>query len=397
MKNTILILGSGHLAQSASRKLIEMDYAVAHVSASRFKEREDTQVEESTLDYAKAVLREVGIEQVKAVCILDKADAINLHLFMAVLSFERQIPIIIALLNDGLTEHIDKLSENVHVCNPAQIATSHFVDALERYQEPRMKFFPKEIKIGRFNFKIQSDHLITKLVVAFCCLLFLGTSFFKITEETSWCDSLYLMVTVVTSVNFSDAVINNYDLITRVCRTVLILWSWGFVLITLSFVMDYAIKRHTEGSILGRKRHDLRNHIIVCGLGRFGYPVINALLEQGRRVIVIEQDMDNRYIEDLRYRGVPVLIGDATLPKNLYDVGIERAEGLIATADNDRINLEIGLLARAMKSNLRLILRMYDRGMARQIKQWFGINFAVSTSILAAKHVCHTLTKELKE
>lgn len=397
MNNTILVLGSGHLAQQAARKLIDIDYVVAHVSSLRFKEREDTQVEESTLDYAKAILKETGIEQVKAVCILDKADAINLHLLMAVLSFEREIPIIIALLNDGLTEHIDKLSPNVHVCNPAQIATSHFVDALEKYQEPRMKFFPKEIRIGRFNFKIQSDHLITKLAVAFCCLLFLGTSFFKITEETSWCDSLYLMVTVITSVNFSDAVIRNYELITRVCRTVLILWSWCFVLITLSFVMDYAIKRHTESSVLGRKRHDLHNHIIVCGLGRYGYPVINALLEEGRRVIVIEQDMENRYVEDLRVRGVPVLIGDATLPKNLYDVGIENAEGLIATADNDRINLEIGLLARAMKPSLRLILRMYDRGMAKLIKQWFGINFAVSTSILAAKHVCWILDEEFKK
>jgi len=81
-----------------------------------------------------------------------------------------------------------------------------------------------------------------------------------------------------------------------------------------------------------------------------------------------------------------VLVGDATLIKNLRDAGVEKATGLIAAIDDDLKSLEIGLSARSLRSDLRLILRIFDKEIAEEICDHLDIHFALSSSAIAAQH-----------
>lgn len=397
MERTILILGSGHLANQAVKKLNKAGYKTFRVPASKFREQEDTPVDETSLDYARAVLDENHIKKVLAVFIIDDNDRTNLHLLLAALSFELEVPITISLLDERIADHVRQIHHRVRVCNPAMIAMKHFIMELRLPSRDVGQLpFAKRI-VHRAKLGMRRDHAIWSLLAGFSFLSCIGTIFFQITEGTDFIDSVYLMTSVITSVNFNDVALHDYNFCTKLARVVLLIVTWGFCLLTVAFVIEYIAHRHSESFVYGRKKYNLKDHIIICGLGRFGYPLAIALLKEKEQLVVIENNENNYYLNDLRQHGVSVLVGDAMRPAILSDAGLERAAGLVSTVGDDQINLAVGLLARSMKADLRVVLRIYDQSMAKQIGKRFGLHHTVSSSALAIAQAVEWLETELAE
>ncbi len=127
-----------------------------------------------------------------------------------------------------------------------------------------------------------------------------------------------------------------------------------------------------------------RNHIVVCGLGKLGYRVVEQLLQFGEEVVGIEQREEGRFVERLREMGVPVIIADARQPEALVKAGVPRARAIIPCTQDDLTNLAIALDAREMKPDIRVVMRMFDAELARKVERGFGIHTVFSTSALAA-------------
>lgn len=125
-------------------------------------------------------------------------------------------------------------------------------------------------------------------------------------------------------------------------------------------------------------------HVIVCGLGGMTYQVILGLLESGYGVVAIERDWDNELLEPVLALGVPVIQGDARRPDVLHDAGLSRARSLIAGANDDLANVEIGLTARRRRGDLPVILRIFNDELDLNLEQTFGPNSVFSGSALAA-------------
>jgi Trk K+ transport system NAD-binding subunit len=64
--------------------------------------------------------------------------------------------------------------------------------------------------------------------------------------------------------------------------------------------------------------------------------------------------------------------------------GVKRAAAVITCTEDDLTNLEIALIARELKGDIRVVLRMFDYDMAQKIARGFDIQTAFSTSALAA-------------
>jgi hypothetical protein len=94
-----------------------------------------------------------------------------------------------------------------------------------------------------------------------------------------------------------------------------------------------------------------RGHVIVCGLSRKGFLLVENFRSLGEFVVVIEHNEHNDWIEPCRTLGAVVLIGDATDPILLHKAGLERARSVIAVVDDDGINAEVAVRARALSTN----------------------------------------------
>ena len=135
------------------------------------------------------------------------------------------------------------------------------------------------------------------------------------------------------------------------------------------------------------------DHTIVCGLGKVSSRVIRWILDLDEEVIVIDDNPDNRFVEEMRSWGVPVIIGDATRPDILRDVGIETAESIVPCTSDDLVNLAIALEARKIVPGLKVVLRMADTQMADNVRDGFDIHTTFSIPELSAPSFAAAATK----
>jgi hypothetical protein len=89
-------------------------------------------------------------------------------------------------------------------------------------------------------------------------------------------------------------------------------------------------------------------HTVICGLGRKGLRLLREYRLRNDRVVVIEKDARNEYLDHARGLGSIVLIGDAADPEMLRRARCPKAARLISVCGSDGINAEVALQARRL-------------------------------------------------
>lgn len=143
-------------------------------------------------------------------------------------------------------------------------------------------------------------------------------------------------------------------------------------------------RRHNERAWCTVMAKQMRNHIILVGVGKLGYRTFMLLRRLGEQMVVIESNPANQFLEDVRRDGSPLLIGDARRESLLEEANVRKAKSIVVATDDDIANLEIALDARHVNPEIRVILRLFDQNMADKIREGFGIEFAMSTSAISA-------------
>ncbi|MFC1875220.1 NAD-binding protein [Chloroflexota bacterium] len=109
----------------------------------------------------------------------------------------------------------------------------------------------------------------------------------------------------------------------------------------------------------------LKDHTIICGLGRKGLLLCKGFLEREERVVVIEQNRNNSRLGQCKKLGATVLIGNATDPELLQRARIQKAKYLISVCGNDGANAEVAVNARQLVWNrqgkaLSCLIHIFD-------------------------------------
>lgn len=146
-------------------------------------------------------------------------------------------------------------------------------------------------------------------------------------------------------------------------------------------LLDKGSRREAWQVALASTYHD---HIIVCGLGRIGLGVVQQLLAIGAEVIVVERDWDSEFVERVLHMRVPVVQGDARDPVTLAQAGLLKARALITDINDDLLNVEVALTARKVRPAIRVVLRVFNEELDRNLERGLGPNSAFSASALAA-------------
>ncbi|MDI1288932.1 MAG: NAD-binding protein, partial [bacterium] len=138
---------------------------------------------------------------------------------------------------------------------------------------------------------------------------------------------------------------------------------------------------------LGRQRlTGMKDHIIVVGLGAVGSKVALDLHDAGYEVAVIDDGNGERFFPQMKAVGVPVLVGDATLPETQADAGVSRAAGVAVLTSNDLVNIETGLAVRDVTGDkpIPIVLRVFGRSLARVVGEVLSAGVTRSIAELAA-------------
>ena len=92
----------------------------------------------------------------------------------------------------------------------------------------------------------------------------------------------------------------------------------------------------------------LKDHIVICGLGRKGLLLSGGFREREEQVVVIEQDEDNGLLGQCREQGAIILIGNAADPVLLRKARVNKAKYVISVCGDDGANAEVAVHAREL-------------------------------------------------
>jgi hypothetical protein len=383
-KCDVLIIGSGHLAYRVEKLAITKGYSTVHFHAKEFALMDTRNPGAPGILHT---LHHIDLPSAKMIYVVDNEDNFNLEVLLALMTVNQDLPVTAALFNEKLAPHLSHAHSRLFILNPARIAAPAFVRAL--YEERKLTVKYRTDRIDE-RFRIPEDRLLQFLILIFVSVLLSAVIYFHFQERFSWIDSFYFVVVTITSVGYGDFNLKDSAMVSKIAGILLMLCSTVFIGTIFSLVIDNIIKKRIQRA-LGRKKYYIKNHVIVCGLGRLGYFIAKELIARKEKVLIVEADEDNHNIAYFRSLGADIYIGDARLPRVLQDIAVSDAKGVISVINNDYGNLEIGLNARSFCPELKLILRFFDESMGKTIRERLDIYHTLSMSDIADEKFIETI------
>ena len=218
-----------------------------------------------------------------------------------------------------------------------------------------------------------------------------GTVGYMIIEHWSFLDAVYMTVTTITTVGFSE--VHPLSSTGRVFTTFLIVVGVGTILYTFNNAARIVIEGEIQ-VIFGRRKvekkiRELKDHYIVCGYGRMGMVICKELKAKRAKFVVIEKATQP---SDSLDADLLIVRGDATKDEVLKEAGIERAKGLISVLPTDAENLYVVLSAKVLNPDLNIVARAGEEGSEEKLVR-AGADRVVSPYHIGGLRIAHTMLK----
>ena len=182
-----------------------------------------------------------------------------------------------------------------------------------------------------------------------------------------WLASFYRSLVAVSLSGFDTAPDTNAE---RIFTIVMILLGVAIFLYVAGSIAEAIARGLVTGAWQERRRRltikGMHNHFIICGYGRVGRRAAREFRESGEPYVVV--DFHEDALEAARKNSDVLVEGSGTEDVNLSAAGIERARGLMASADSDVDNLYITLSARAARPDLLIVARASDDDAAKKLR-----------------------------
>jgi Trk K+ transport system NAD-binding subunit len=281
---------------------------------------------------------------------------------------ERSRMLIYYLPNRGQVDLISAVARGLQL----EIGDRLIIGTQPNFNSRRRSWLRKLFKVLTSLRQFQ-NHAQSVLVVAFTLLLMIATAtvtYVCVNDKVSVVDALYFSVGMITGAGGEEQVIENTPDGVKIFTAVMMLVGAGVIGIFYALLNDFVLGARFK-QFIDAARVPVRHHHIVCGLGGIGIQIVNQLHCHGHEVVVIERDLNNRFLNIVRALGIPVIHGDASLSATLTTANVQRAEALLAVTSDDTINLEIALSAKSLRPKLPVVVRNQDPEFSRMVQQVF--------------------------
>lgn len=212
----------------------------------------------------------------------------------------------------------------------------------------------------------------------------------------SMLDCFYMTFVTIATIGYAEVVDVSQSTVGRLFTVFIGSAGIGIVYyilakMTMSLVAGEANKLYRRQKMLKRMAQ-LKNHYIICGIGRVGSNVGHELALTGRSHVVI--DINQSHIEAYRekYPDLLYLHGDGSEDELLRQAGVEAAAGVFAVTGDDAKNLVITLSARQLNPALRIVARCHEVNYIDKIRK-VGADAIVSPDFTGGMRIASAMIR----
>ena len=123
-------------------------------------------------------------------------------------------------------------------------------------------------------------------------------------------------------------------------------------------------------------------HVIVCGIDHLGLRTIDELDRRDEHVVIVAPS--TQAADDAGLHDRAVVAGDFRLERVQRDANVPTAAAIVLATDDDLGNLDAALVAQELNPRIRIVIRMFDADLTRQLQALFPNAVALSSSAVAA-------------
>ncbi|NOZ01917.1 MAG: potassium channel protein [Deltaproteobacteria bacterium] len=225
-------------------------------------------------------------------------------------------------------------------------------------------------------------------VVMILAILILGSIgyYFLADGRYSPGECAYMTAITVSTVGFEEVIDVRGDPLLRAYTVMLIFMGTGSILYLLSnvtaFLVEGELNQYIRRLRMENEIRKLRDHYVICGVGRNGEHAARQMLIGGFPFVVVDssQETIQAFIDSSQSQVLNVT-GDAKDEQTLIRAGIDHAKGLVAALPEDADNIFLILSARELNPNLRIVSKINELGARKKFMQVGADSVVSPTSI----------------
>ena len=221
-----------------------------------------------------------------------------------------------------------------------------------------------------------------------------GTGGYMIIEDFNFREAIYMTIITISTVGFSE--VRPLSESGQIFTSILIVCNVGIFAYSIStftaLVIEGQLFKNLHLKTIKRQITKMKNHVIVCGYGRYGREIADNLLSHKIPFIVIDNDPEK--IEEIQrsHQKIIYIEADVTSDEALINAHIHTAHAMITTLADDSDNLFTVLSARQLNPAIHIISSSKEHRTEKKLKM-AGADHVIMPDRLGGFYMATLITK----
>ena len=235
------------------------------------------------------------------------------------------------------------------------------------------------------------------LLMIVAVMLIGSTGFWIVSDyKATILDAIYMTFITVATIGFGETIDLTHSPGGRIFLMVIATVGIATVTYATSKLTAFIVEGDLNEALRRRRMQDridkLKNHYIICGIGRVGANVAHELHVTDRAFVAVEDAQPAIDAFHEKYPKTLTLHGDSSDDDLLRRAGIERAAGLFAVTGDDGKNLLITLSAKQLNPGLRVVARCHEVRNIEKLKR-VGADAIVSPDFTGGMRIASSMVR----